>query len=179
VSQPLKDYVKYYTQRHLYKQNMAIGKWRELLYSEGVYGDKNDDQYRRILDADLNTFAMTRGMIDHSPAGGLPNYKGRVFLLIDQGSFSAAVLFASIFKHYELATIVGRETGGRVDFFSDAIDIELPKSRLIAKIPTALLTLHGDIPHRGVFPDMTVDLTVHDYLRAIDPDIEVIKGLIE
>jgi hypothetical protein len=179
VSQPLRDYIKYYIQSHLYRKNILIGKWRELLYSSGVYGDKNDDQYRRILDADLNTFAVTRGMIDHSPASGLPKYKGRIFVLIDQGSFSAAVLFASIFKQYELATIVGRETGGRVDFFSDVIDFELPKSRLIAKIPTALLTLHGDIPHRGVFPDMTVDLTVHDYLRAIDPDIEVIKGLIE
>ncbi|MFC1475421.1 S41 family peptidase [Candidatus Zixiibacteriota bacterium] len=179
VSQPLKDYVKYYTQSKLYKQNKPIGKWRELLYSEGVYGDKNDDQYRNILDSDLNAFYVTHTTIDHSPDSRLSKYEGRVFLLIDQRSFSAAVVFASIFKHYKLATIVGRETGGRVDFFSDAIDIELPKSRLIAKIPTALLTLHGDTPHRGVFPDMTVDLTVHDYLRAIDPDIEAIKGLIE
>ncbi|MHC4536708.1 MAG: S41 family peptidase [Planctomycetota bacterium] len=179
VSQPLRDYVKYYIQSHLYRKNILIGKWRELLYSSGVYGDKNDDQYRKILDADLNAFVVTHSTTDHSPDSSLPKYKGRVFLLIDQRSFSAAVVFASTFKHYGLATIVGRETGGRIDFFSDAIDIELPKSRLIAKIPTALMTLHGDTPHRGVIPDITVDLTVHDYLRAIDPDIEVIKGLIE
>jgi hypothetical protein len=177
VSQTLKDYVKYYIQDYLYEQNRPIDQWKDLLYTTGIWNDEYDEIYKNVLDSDLNTFTQEVNEY-HTPDKQVSKYKGDVFLLVDQRSFSAAVVFASIFKHYELATIVGRETGGRVDFFSDAVDIELPKSKLISKIPTALLTLHGEIPHRGIIPDKVVDLTVDGFLSGNDPDIEAIKSMI-
>ena len=178
VSRMLKDYIKYYIQDYLYEQKKPIGDWEKLLYTSGIWHDEYDEIYKIILDSDLDTFADVLKDY-HVPDKKVSKYKGNVFLLVDHRSFSAAVVFASVFKHYELATIVGRETGGRIDFFSDAVDIELPKTKLLSKIPTALLTLNGDIPFRGIIPDIIVDLSVDDFLNGIDPDIEAIKSMIK
>jgi len=180
ASQILKDYVKYYIQDYLYySEKKPIDEWKELLYSDsGVYQDDYDEIYREILDAELNTFTQTESKY-HTPDEQVSKFKGNVFLMVDQSSFSAAVVFTSVFKYYKLATIVGRETGGRIDFFSDPVNIELTKTKLIAQIPTALLTLQGDHPHQGIIPDKIVDLTVDDYLNGIDPDIEAIKNMIK
>ena len=178
VSKTLKDYVKYYIQEYLYEQNKPINEWENLLYTSGIWHDESDEKYKIILDSDLNSFADVRNDY-HIPDKQVSKYKGNVFLLVDHRSFSAAVVFASIFKHYKLATIVGRETGGRIDFFSDAVDIELPKTKLISTIPTAKLTLHGDLPSRGLIPDIIVDIKVLDFLSGNDPDIESIKSLIK
>ena len=178
VSKPLKNYVKYYIQGYLHEQNKPIDQWKNLLFTRGVWNDEYDDFYREILNSDLDKFTQGKHKC-HTPDKKVSKYKGHVFLLVDHRSFSAAVVFASTFKHYKLATIVGRETGGRIDFFSDTIDIELPKSKLIAKIPTALLTLHGKMPNRGIIPDIEVDLTLDDFLNGNDPDIEAIKKIIK
>jgi len=177
VNQTLKDYVKYYIQGYLYDQNKPVNEWKNLLYTSGIRHDEYDETYKTILNSDLNTFADVLNNY-HVPDKQVSKYKGNVFLLVDHRSFSAAVVFASIFRHYKLATIVGRETGGRIDFFSDAVDIELPKTKLISTIPTASLTLHGDLPSRGLIPDIIVDIKVHDFLSGNDPDIEAIKSLI-
>ncbi|MFC1501946.1 S41 family peptidase [bacterium] len=178
ISQVLKDYVQYYIQDYLYKKNKPIDEWEKILYSSGIWQDEYDDMYKIILGSDLNTYSDV-GNHFHSPDKKISKYKGNVLLLVDHRSFSAAVVFASIFKHYNLATIVGRETGGRIDFFSDAVNIELPKTKLISKIPTATLTLHGEIPNRGIIPDITVDLSVDDFLSGNDPDIKAIKSVLK
>lgn len=177
TSKVLKDYVRYYIQDHLYKQNKPIDEWKTMLYSTGIRQDEYDDIYKIILDSDLNAYCDV-GNHSHSPDSKVSKYRGRVFLLVDHRSFSAAVVFASVFRHYDLATVVGRETGGRIDLFSDAVDIELPKTGLISKVPTATLTLHGEIPDRGVIPDIEVDLGVDDFLSGNDPDIEAVMNLI-
>jgi len=178
VSQTLKDFTKYYIQEYLYKQKKPIDDWKDLLYSSGIWHDEYDEIHKIILDSELDTFAEVLKE-HHIPDKKVSKYKGNVFLLVDHRSFSAAVVFASVFKQYKLATIVGRETGGRIDFFSDPVNIELPKTKLISKISTALLTLNGDILSRGIIPDIIVDLNVNDYLNGIDPDIEALKCLLE
>ena len=178
ISQVLKDYVQYYIQDYLYKQNKPINEWKKRLYSSGIWRDEYDDMYKIILETDLNAYSDV-GNHMHSPDKKVSKYKGNVLLLVDHRSFSAAVVFASIFKHHNLATIVGRETGGRIDFFSDAVNIELLNTKLISKIPTATMTLHGEIPNRGVIPDITVGLSVDDFQRGNDPDIEAIKNLLK
>jgi hypothetical protein len=39
-------------------------------------------------------------------------YKGKLFVLVDGGSFSASVIVAAYLKRYNRATIIGQETGG-------------------------------------------------------------------
>jgi C-terminal processing protease CtpA/Prc len=178
VSQTLKDYIKYYIQDHLYKQKKPIDDWQDLLYTSGIWHDEYDEIHKLILESDIDTFADVLKDY-HVPDKKVSKYKGNVFLLVDHRSFSAAVVFTSVFKHYELATIVGRETGGRIELSSDVVDMELPNTKLISKIPTAILILNGDNPSRGIIPDRIVDISVNDFINGIDPDIEALKSLIK
>jgi len=176
VSKALKDYIKYYIQDYLFARKKPISQWRNILYKSGIWNDEYDEMYKIVLNSGLNTFARVQN-ISHIPDKKTPKYKGNIFILVDHRSFSAAVVFASVFKHYKLAKIVGRETGGRIDFFSDTISIELPNSKLISKIPTALMTLQGDKAERGIIPDRIVRYTINDFLNENDPDIETIKNV--
>lgn len=105
-------------------------------------------------------------------------YKGKAYLLISNHTNSAATVFAAIFKHHEMGTIVGQETGGRKVFSSDSILIEMPKSTLNVWIPVAILALAGKNPDRGVLPDVEVEYTFEDYKSKKDIDLEKIKELI-
>ena len=92
---------------------------------------------------------------------------------------SAAVVFAAAFKENDMGIVVGRETGGRMTFSSDPINVELPNSRLRASIPVAVLALPGDNPDRGVIPDINVEYTVEDFIREKDKDLEAVTELIK
>lgn len=146
------------------------------------YGDKIDELYgkiyRGILDAELSTYFEIEKRF-HEPKKTEERFGGMVFLLTSHETFSAGVVFAAAFQYNKMGTIVGRETGGRVDFLSDPKDVELLNSKLRAKIPVAVIVLPGLNPGRGIIPDITVACTLEDYVDQVDVDIETVKELIK
>ena len=86
-----------------------------------------------------------------------PNkFKGKVFLLISEKTFSAGAVFAAVFKANEFGITIGQETAGRIRFGSDPVTVKLSNSKLKGSIPTAIYTLPGEDPDRGVIPDIIV-----------------------
>lgn len=84
-------------------------------------------------------------------------YSGRVYLLVDNGTFSSAVYFAAMFRDYRAGTIVGYETGGvPVGAFS-AQPFTLRNSRIECSVSTRQMwpsnPQAGDDRH-GVLPDV-------------------------
>lgn len=118
-------------------------------------------------------------VIDHdaieTPDPKIKKYKGKVYLLISNYTNSAAVVFSAIFKYYNLGTIIGRETGGRISFTSDSIILQMPDSKLAVWVPTAILSLPGNNPDRGVLPDVPVELSIQDQIAGIDVDRDIEK----
>ena len=96
-------------------------------------------------------------------------YEGNVFIITSPRTFSAGVVFAAIFHSENMGIVVGNETGGRIGFNSDPIDVELKNSKLVAKIPTAILVLPGSERDRGLIPDIQVELNVRQLQQGKDP----------
>lgn len=104
----------------------------------------------------------------HQPDSAV-NYKGKVYLLVNERSFSASAVFAGWVKKQNRGVIVGRETGSSYHQMK-AIKFEnlmLPNSKFIVRFPlvkTVMDTVVNErFPYgRGVLPDYEVKFTVDE-----------------
>jgi len=109
-------------------------------------------------------------------------FKGKVYVLIDGGSFSASGLLASNLKGMKNVTLVGEETGGSKNIWTAGThkSVTLPHSQLLLK--------YGDIPAyfgdldqidgRGVMPDVPITYQIEDFLTGKDLELDwVLKDI--
>ena len=84
-------------------------------------------------------------------------FSGRVFLLVDGGTFSAASDFATMFRDYRVGTILGSETGGLPVSFGDVFNFTLEHSGIRCGVSYKQFAgpkpRPGDDEH-GVLPDI-------------------------
>ena len=113
------------------------------------------------------------------------NYKGKVYLLANERSFSAATTFAGWVKSQNRGVIVGRETGStyhqmKAVKFEDLI---LPNSKYIIHFPlvqTVMDTIVNErFPYgRGVLPDYEVKLVLDELSNPNDSVFNYTQQLI-
>jgi len=105
-------------------------------------------------------------------------YAGDVVLMTDAGSFSAAAIFASIFKSSGRGKIVGSESGGSYyqTFAGFTEKIVLPNSRIKVNIPFIRFVHNVDESlqdiNQGVIPDIEIPTTLDDYFLGLDPQLD-------
>ena len=104
-------------------------------------------------------------------------FKGKVYVLINGGSFSTTSEFVSQAHFHRRATFVGQEAGGAYDGNTAGFMpvLELPHSKLRLEIPLVSYRLAvGAPPHagRGVMPDEPVGPTIDDLLAGRDAELE-------
>ncbi|RDB05527.1 hypothetical protein DVG78_13160 [Runella aurantiaca] len=109
-------------------------------------------------------------------------FKGKVYLLTNGGSFSAAAIFPSIIQEYNpRAVVIGRETGGGQYGCNAFISpyLTLPNTKAKVRIPMykIVLNLPGYDKGRGVMPDIPVAYTFQDVFKMKDLDIEKVYEL--
>ncbi|NNG66305.1 peptidase S41 [Caldanaerobacter subterraneus] len=85
------------------------------------------------------------------------NFKGKIFLIIDRGTFSAATRFAMFCKETGFATLIGRSTSGDGSLTSY---MRLPNSGLIVRFEagTVLNRDGSSFFIEGVKPDIELDV---------------------
>ena len=113
------------------------------------------------------------------------NYKGRVYLLTNERSFSAAAVFAGWVKKQNRGVIVGRETGSTYHQMK-AIkfeDLMLPNSKYIIHFPliqTVMDTVVNErFPYgRGVLPDYEVKLILNELSNPNDTILDYAQQLV-
>ncbi|WP_370729265.1 S41 family peptidase [Fibrella arboris] len=112
-------------------------------------------------------------------------FRGKVFVLTNGGTFSAASIFASLVKHNaaDRVTVVGRETGGGA-FGCNAFTspyMTLPETGVQLRLPLykIVLAIPGVDKGRGVLPDVPVAYTAPDILSATDVDLEKVYELLK
>ncbi len=109
-------------------------------------------------------------------------YKGKIFVLTDGGTFSAASYIAAYLKKHQRATFIGSETGGSESGCSAFLmpHIELPNSKLQYRLPLYSVK-HNTSPKligRGVMPDILIDYQKDNLLKMKDLEMEKVYQLI-
>ncbi len=106
-------------------------------------------------------------------------FNGKVFVLINGGSFSASSIITSKLKNDKRIVLVGEETGGANDgtvagFYSYQ---KLPNSKIDLPIGLLLVQPNIEFTHtkKGVTPDITVTETMEDIIEKKDPQLEWVK----
>ncbi|PKB15045.1 S41 family peptidase [Flavobacterium sp. 5] len=102
-------------------------------------------------------------------------FKGKIYVMINGGTFSASSIISSNLKGSKRATFVGEETGGAYNGTVAGIMpiIKLPNSEikvtigLLVVAPFYKTTLEG----HGIFPDKEILPTITDYVNGKDPEL--------
>ncbi|MGE8555766.1 MAG: S41 family peptidase [Chryseobacterium jejuense] len=107
-------------------------------------------------------------------------FHGKVFVLINGGSFSASSIITAKLKNDKRATLVGEETGGANDgtvagFYSYQ---KLPNSEI--RFPIGLLLVQPNIDFsdtkKGVVPDVEIKESLQDIINKKDPQLDWIRN---
>lgn len=126
---------------------------------------------RLVLDLRLNRGGngelnrhLLRGII-----GSKVDRKGRFFVLIGRGTWSAAQMLVNELERYTNATFVGEPTSGKPNHYGDSTRIVLPHSGITVRVST--LWWQGDERDRRPWtaPRIAADLTFEDYRTNNDP----------
>ena len=128
---------------------------------------------------DCGTFITRGGIRDvkNSWQLGSAHYAGRVAVLIDGTSASAAEIFSAALQDHGRATIIGRKSAGAVLaswFYTLPDGGELQLSREDYVRPKG-----ERIEGNGVVPDITVKLTLDDLRAGRDPDLDAALAVLK
>lgn len=86
------------------------------------------------------------------------HWPGRLVVLTDRWSASAAVDLASLAQDNKLAAIAGEETGGRASYCGEIATLLLPNSGITAQVSSSIWTRASGVQDdRGVIPDIPVN----------------------
>ncbi len=121
---------------------------------------------------DCGTFVTRSGArsVKNSWQLGSAHYRGKVVVLIDGNSASAAEIFAAVLKDHHRATIVGRRSAGAVlaSWF-----YRLPGGGQLQLSREDYIAPNGRrIEGNGVEPDVVVARKLADVRAGADPDLE-------
>ncbi len=102
-------------------------------------------------------------------------FKGKIYVLINGGSFSASSIISSNLKGSKRAYFVGEETGGAYNgtIAGQMPTIKIPESNLKLKIGlTACIPFYKtEKEGRGIFPDKEITPTLEDRIKGNDPEM--------
>lgn len=122
------------------------------------------------------------------PSNGLGNfspkrsaYSGKVYVLMNGGSFSASVSLISVLQKYNRAVLVGSETGGNPVIHSGYLlktTWRLPHTKIRCS-PPKLCSVYNDLSAntgRGIMPDIPIK---HNYQSVFSPEDEALQYVLD
>mgnify|MGYP001205283690 CR=1 FL=1 len=177
VSPEFKRYSNYITRLMLFENNVPRLFWWVPYFRNKTYVS----DFREIFKTPEGSYhILTEEELLKHPVLEEEVYKGKIFVLISERTFSSGVLFASVIKYYGRGYIIGRETGTVLEHSANPLFFELPNSKLRAVIPVSSLTLLGKDKARGVIPDIKVQYTEDETIRGLNKEEDAaIKIILE
>lgn len=115
----------------------------------------------------------------HSPKSG--SFKGKLYVLINGGSFSNSGIVASCLQANNRATFIGQETGGNPNVIAGFIkEIKLPNTKIQVQVPTKQFVITNKVNNngRGLMPTHPVIPTLADILEGKDTELDYTIDLI-
>ena len=157
-------------------------------------GQERLAQFVARLFAHLDSLGSRRLILDLRGNGGGNNYlnqplvhaliqrpaldrTGRLFVIVDRGTFSAAVSLAADLERETHALFVGEPTGGAPNAPGDPARVTLPASGLVVRISTVFWQGSDPRDPRGfIAPDLPVMPTWVDWFGHRDPALAAIDA---
>ena len=103
-------------------------------------------------------------------------FKGKMYVLIDGGSFSASSIISSNLKGSKRAVFVGEETGGAYNgtVAGQMPIVELPNSKVKIRVGLMKIAAHykTDEEGHGIRPDVEMIPTLEDKIKGNDPEMK-------
>lgn len=125
-------------------------------------------------DREGNFFSFMKGYKPQKPHKN--NYKGKVYVLINEFSFSASSLFSANLKGIRRATLVGVETGGGFNQCTagrmPVVTLKNSKLALRFGLNRMAPIYQQDLYGRGVFPDVEIQSTLKDRISNYDRELQ-------
>ena len=104
------------------------------------------------------------------------NYKGKIYVIINGGSFSASCILSASLKSNPNVVFVGEETGGAFNGTVAGIMpvVNLPNSKIPLRLGLMdIKTINQtEVVGRGIFPDVGITLTVENKVKNNDPQLD-------
>lgn len=108
-------------------------------------------------------------------------FRGKVFVLIDGGTFSTAADFCAVAHHLKLATFIGEETAGAYCGNNSSTEptVTLPNSHVRFGLPlcSAWNAVGDESSRHGTIPDYVAVTKMDDLLRGVDTQLELARKL--
>ena len=103
------------------------------------------------------------------------NQSGKFFVILGRRTFSACQNLVNELDNYTNVVFVGEPTGENINFYGDTRKVELPNSKISARLSFAWWQdkpqwENGD----GLAPHIATELSFEDYVNNNDPAIEAI-----
>lgn len=147
--------------------------------------------YTRLSETFLakKSLSSISGMVPQK-AGSIKNEKkdgltfgGDIYVLIDNGTFSAANIFTVVLADNHIATIIGEPSGNAPNFYADAIEFQLKNAKLFYYISSCEFKRPDSSKEQSIdafYPEYPVNYSLEDYLSredlAMDEALRLIKG---
>jgi C-terminal processing protease CtpA/Prc len=111
------------------------------------------------------------------------HFKGKVYVLINGGSFSASALVSAYLKYKQKAVFIGEETGGAKEGCNAGVTpyYVLPHTKVKLRMP-AFRIVHDVSPWisgRGIMPDYEVEYGIKDIFAKKDLELIKVKELLK
>lgn len=116
----------------------------------------------------------------YKPEKESKRFKGTVFVLTSDFTFSAASDFCNAIKDNKLGTIIGEETGGLATTYTDLHVFYLPNTGILAF--TSIKKSYrpnGKDSGNGIIPDIEIKQTPEDFINGNDKCVDFVGKQIE
>lgn len=129
--------------------------------------------WRSALDHE-NGAVYTYDFEPYQPQPEENRFHGEVYLLINRQSHSQAAVTAAQIQDYELATLVGEETGDFPSLYASIYAYQLPKTGILVNVSKGrIIRVNGSTKKEGVIPD----ILIKDHL--LDEEDEILQTLLK
>jgi len=104
-------------------------------------------------------------------------YKGPIYILINNETLSAGIVYSSMLKSiFDNSYLVGEPTGAPPNFFAYGGVYELPLSSILYTVSGGAIRM-SDYNAVAIIPDIYIPFTIDDFKNDHDPVLEAIKVL--
>lgn len=108
-----------------------------------------------------------------------PLFKGSVYLLTSNSTFSAASDFVVILKANSVAKVIGQPTGNIPSFFGNIKSSSLPNSKFLFQYATTRYKypVPEDEQYKAIIPDYPIEYSKRDIVEKRDPWLEFVTEM--